>query len=99
MPRILIVLLALLLALPAMAQAPGAVLRDCAECPEMVVVPAGYTRLASGGNVRIEEPFLVGKFEVTLEEYDTHMEISASPGQSYMNQSLGSVEAATSACA
>jgi formylglycine-generating enzyme required for sulfatase activity len=36
----------------------------------MVVIPAGYTRLASGGNVRIEKPFLVGKFEVTFEEYD-----------------------------
>jgi formylglycine-generating enzyme required for sulfatase activity len=66
----LAVLLALLLALPATAQAPGTVLRDCVECPEMVVVPAGYTRLASGGTVRIETPFLVGKFEVTFEEYD-----------------------------
>ena len=59
-----------LLSLPAMAQAPGVVLRDCAECPEMVVVPAGYTRFASGRNVRIEKPFFVGKFEVTFAEYD-----------------------------
>jgi hypothetical protein len=49
---------------------PGTVVKDCPECPEMVVVPAGYTRLASGGNVRIEKPFLVGKFEVTFEKYD-----------------------------
>ena len=69
MLRALTVILALL-ALPAMAQAPGTVLRDCPECPEMVIVPAGYTRLASGGNVRIEKPFLVGKFEVTFAEYD-----------------------------
>ena len=88
-----------LLSLPAMAQAPGTVLRVCAECPEMGVAPAGYTRLASGGNVRIEEPYLVGKFEVTLEEYDAYVEISASSGPVYMNQSLWSVEAATSACA
>jgi formylglycine-generating enzyme required for sulfatase activity len=70
MLRSIIVLLHLLLALPAAAQAPGTVLRDCPECPEMVVIPAGYTRLASGANVRIEKPFLVGKFEVTFEEYD-----------------------------
>ncbi len=70
MIRTMTLLFALLLAIPAMAQSPGAVLRDCAECPEMVVIPAGYARLASGGNVRIEKPFAVGKFEVTFEEYD-----------------------------
>jgi formylglycine-generating enzyme required for sulfatase activity len=70
MLRIAALLLNFLISMSAIAQAPGTVLRDCAECPEMVVVPAGYTRLASGGNVRIEKPFLVGKFEVTFEEYD-----------------------------
>jgi formylglycine-generating enzyme required for sulfatase activity len=70
MLRSIMLLLHLLLVLPAAAQAPGTVLRDCPECPEMVVLPASYTRLASGGNVRIEKPFLVGKFEVTFEEYD-----------------------------
>jgi len=58
-----------LLSLPAMAQALGTALRDCAECPEMVVVPVGHTRLASGGSARISEPFLVGKFEATFVEY------------------------------
>lgn len=44
--------------------------RDCPECPEMVVVPAGSTRLASGRNVTIATPFAVGKFEVTFAEWD-----------------------------
>jgi formylglycine-generating enzyme required for sulfatase activity len=44
--------------------------RDCPECPEMVVVPAGSTRLASGRDVTIAAPFAVGKFEVTFDEWD-----------------------------
>ena len=44
--------------------------RDCPECPEMVVIPAGSTRLASGSDVTIAAPFAVGKFEVTFEEWD-----------------------------
>ncbi len=77
MLRSLALIFVLLLAMPAAAQAPGTVVKDCPECPEMVVVPAGYTRLASGGNVRIEQPFLVGKFEVTLEEYDACIQAGA----------------------
>jgi formylglycine-generating enzyme required for sulfatase activity len=77
MLRSLILIFALLLAMPAAAQAPGAVVKDCPECPEMVVVPEGYTRLASGGNVRIEKTFLVGKFEVTFEEYDACVQAGA----------------------
>ena len=61
----------------------GAVFRDCAECPEMVVVPAGEFMMGSPpseegrGNsegpvhrVTIAEPFAVGKYEVTFEEWD-----------------------------
>jgi len=48
----------------------GRVLRDCPECPEMVVVPAGAASLASGRNVTIGTPFAVGKFEVTVAEWD-----------------------------
>jgi formylglycine-generating enzyme required for sulfatase activity len=48
----------------------GRVLRDCPECPEVVVVPAGATRLASGRDVTIAAPFAVGKFEVTFAEWD-----------------------------
>ena len=60
---------------------PGAVLRDCNECPEMVVVPAGRFRMGdlSGGgysderpvhDVTIAAPFAVGKYEVTFAEWD-----------------------------
>jgi formylglycine-generating enzyme required for sulfatase activity len=44
--------------------------RDCPECPEMVVVPAGSTRLASGRDVTIAAPFAIGKFEITFDEWD-----------------------------
>jgi formylglycine-generating enzyme required for sulfatase activity len=44
--------------------------RDCSDCPEMVVIPAGQTYLASGRNVAIAAPLAVGKFEVTFAEWD-----------------------------
>ena len=61
----------------------GAVFRDCAECPEMVVVPAGEFMMGSRPSrmreikgedpmhrVTIAAPFAVGKYEVTFEEWD-----------------------------
>ena len=55
--------------------------RDCEQCPEMVVVPAGRFRMGdlSGGrnsnerpvhDVTIAAPFAVGKYEVTFAEWD-----------------------------
>ena len=44
--------------------------RDCPECPELVVIPVGATRLASVFDVMISAPFSVGKFEVTFAEWD-----------------------------
>ena len=47
--------------------------RDCAECPEMVVVPAGSYRMGWEGQqheVTIAAPFAVGKYEVTFEQWD-----------------------------
>ena len=57
--------------------------RDCAECPEMVVVPAGSYRMGSPSHepgrdgdegpvhrVTIAAPFAVGKYEVTFAEWD-----------------------------
>jgi formylglycine-generating enzyme required for sulfatase activity len=62
---------------------PGRVFRDCPECPEMVVVPAGSFMMGSppgeaGRNanegpqhlVTIARPFAVGKFEVTFAQWD-----------------------------
>ena len=68
-------LLALLLCLPLAANATkvGAVFRDCPDCPEMVVIPAGNFDMGSnnGGNempvhrVILAKPFAMGKTEVT----------------------------------
>jgi formylglycine-generating enzyme required for sulfatase activity len=84
-PRLSSVALALafsLFALSASAQAPGTTFKDCANCPEMVVVPAGSFTMGSPESeagrfpnenqvqVRIPRPFAVGKFEVTFDEYD-----------------------------
>ena len=63
------------------ARQPGRIFRDCDQCPEMVVVPAGRFRmgdLSGGGNsderpvhdVTIAAPFAVGRYEVTLAEWD-----------------------------
>ena len=65
------------------AMRPGKVFRDCPECPEMVVVPAGSFTMGSPSSekgrydgegpqhrVTIPEPFAVGKYEVTFAEWD-----------------------------
>jgi formylglycine-generating enzyme required for sulfatase activity len=62
---------------------PGRVFRDCAECPEMVVVPAGSFMMGTPASeerrdqnerpqhrVTFARPFAVGKFEVTFAEWD-----------------------------
>ena len=59
----------------------GTVFRDCRECPEMVVVPAGEFMMGSPPSgdhgaespvhrVTIAEPFAVGVYEVTFDEWD-----------------------------
>jgi len=61
--------------------AVGERFRDCAGCPEMVVVPAGSFRMGDlngGGDtdekpvhtVTFAKPFAVGVFEVTFDEWD-----------------------------
>ena len=65
------------------AAAPGRRFRDCAECPELVVVPSGSYRMGSPSGesgrfdtegpvhrVRIGRPFAVGVYEVTFGEWD-----------------------------
>ena len=64
-------------------QAVGTAFRDCAGCPEMVVVPAGSYRMGSPADetgrdpnegpvheVTVSDPFAVGRFEVTFAEWD-----------------------------
>ena len=66
-----------------LALKPGRVFRDCAECPEMVVVPAGPFMMGSPPGdrdssdidrpqhrVTIAAPFAVGKYEITFDEWD-----------------------------
>lgn len=61
----------------------GEVFRDCADCPEMVVVPAGQFNRGSPRTeknrndyegpqlpVSIAEPFAVGRYEVTFSQWD-----------------------------
>ena len=62
---------------------PGDSFKDCPECPEMVVIAAGSFMMGSPANeegrdndegpqhqVTIARPFAVGKYEVTLAEWD-----------------------------
>ena len=62
---------------------PGASFRDCAECPEMIVVPAGAFIMGSPENepehlgwespqhtVTFSEPFAVARFPVLFSEWD-----------------------------
>jgi formylglycine-generating enzyme required for sulfatase activity len=57
---------------------PGEIFRDCVDCPEMVVVPAGEFTMGSGETVYekpehkvvIANPFAIGRREVTFEEWD-----------------------------
>jgi hypothetical protein len=63
------------------AATPGRVFRDCANCPEMVVVPAGRFTIGSPTNeperldgkdqlaVTIAKPFAVGRYAVTRSEF------------------------------
>ena len=53
--------------------------KDCVECPQMIVIPAGEFTMGSPPSeqnaeaqhrVRIVNPFAVSKFEITFEEWD-----------------------------
>ena len=62
---------------------PGDTFKECASCPELVVVPAGSFMMGSPATeagreadegpqreVTIRQPFAVGKFEITFDEFD-----------------------------
>lgn len=66
------------------AKAPGTVFRDCADCSEMVVVPAGKFAMGSPPSeegrydaegpvhqVSIDKPFALGRYAVTFGEFRT----------------------------
>jgi formylglycine-generating enzyme required for sulfatase activity len=60
---------------------PGDVFRDCDDCVEVVVVPAGSFPMGSPGEfenpvhtVKIEKPFAIGRREVTFDEWDQCVE-------------------------
>ncbi|MBL8051629.1 MAG: SUMF1/EgtB/PvdO family nonheme iron enzyme, partial [Anaerolineales bacterium] len=57
---------------------PGETFRDCAECPEMIVIPAGEFDMGSNDTPRekpihrvtIARPIAIGRREVTFAEWD-----------------------------
>ena len=61
----------------------GDIFRDCPNCPEMVVLPGGFFLMGASPDSRwprnsegpyhpvtIAQPFAVGRFEVTFDEWD-----------------------------
>jgi sulfatase modifying factor 1 len=74
--------------------AAGARFRDCADCPEMIVVPAGTFTIGSPSDepgrrddegpqkeIRFAQPLAVGRFEVTREQYEAFLRDSHHPVQ------------------
>jgi formylglycine-generating enzyme required for sulfatase activity len=66
----------------AQPQVPGTAFRDCDDCPEMIVVPAGSFTIGAPGNevdrteaegpprqLRFDHPFAVGRFEITRGQF------------------------------
>ncbi len=104
---------ALALTTAAMAQAPltpereralnaGEVFKECAHCPEMVVVPAGRFTMGSPASeaghdddeepqhaVTFGSPFAVGRFAVTFEEWDACADAGGCNGYRPGDEGLG----------
>src|SRR5919108_5616599 len=60
---------------------PGDTFRDCVDCPELVVLPAGSFDMGSTSEyenpvhrVTIAKPFAIGRHEVTFDEWDRCVE-------------------------
>src|SRR5215204_3432524 len=61
---------------------PGEIFRDCADCPELVVIPPGEFIMGSNEarteaptrTINFERPFAVGRHEVTFAEWDACFE-------------------------
>ncbi len=60
---------------------PGKVFKDCPDCPEMVILPAGKFNMGSGKgsdespahSVTFRQPFALGKTEVTQGQWKAIM--------------------------
>ena len=74
---------------PRALQRPGSIFQDCAECPRMVVIPAGEFTMGSPASeagrgvdegplrqVSIARPFALGRSEVTVAEFRRFVEES-----------------------
>jgi formylglycine-generating enzyme required for sulfatase activity len=82
MPRLAFSLLCASWSMLAAAQTAGSVVRDCPECPEMVIVPPGKFVMGSPASesghldekpqheVSFTRPFAVSRFEITFEQWD-----------------------------
>jgi formylglycine-generating enzyme required for sulfatase activity len=61
---------------------PGSVFKDCEDCPELVVVPAGSFEMGSSASdyskpvhrVTIGAPFAIGRYEVTFDQWEKCVE-------------------------
>ena len=81
---------------------PGRRFKDCAACPEMVVVPTGSFMMGSPSSekgrdsdevpqhqVRIAQPFAVGVYEVTFAEWDACVSAGGCNGYNPDNRDWG----------
>ena len=79
----------------------GDTFRDCATCPEMVVVPAGSFMMGSQVSERgrindegpqhrvtISKPFAVGKYEVTVGQFEEFVNETKHPNNEWRNPSF-----------
>ena len=64
---------------PVVANASASTIRDCPQCPELVLIPSGSFSMGSTEvfsfegpihRVSIGRPFYIGRYEVTFEEWD-----------------------------
>lgn len=85
----MLLLMVALAAAPAPDTKPGSTFRECADCPEMIVVPAGRFTIGSPANepgrgadegpqvpVEIGAPFAVSRSEITRGQYEAFLKAS-----------------------
>jgi uncharacterized caspase-like protein len=89
----------------------GEVYKDCAECPEMVTVPAGNFLMGSPNDetgrsenegprrrVEIASPLAIGRFEVTFAEWDACVEDGGCNAYAPSDEGWGSRQPAGGEC-